>query len=186
VLELFEGNFCDNLKKPSVSEEWIREFSENGNIIDLDKEYSEGSLLEYLKGIVLENTVLKSDSPFNVADDARMISEEIFVRFEKNWNKFVKGPWLPEISGTLARLKFYCENKEKPRFYNNGLKNSYGFRLRTRDHSWINGTIYLLPENMEESSKNEIEVRTDPDGFKFKIGRMCVFLLEEERDHYKK
>ena len=184
AFKFFDGKFCNDLKEPTVFERWNSEIVKKENVLDLDQEYSEGGLLKYIKDLVINNTVLGSDSPFDESDDSHLPSQKIFLKFEKNWNKFVKGPWVPEMEGILANLKHYCEKRDIPSFYNNGLKNSYGFRLRTRDHSWIKGTIYLLPEEKDDS--DTIEVRKDSDGYKFKIGRMCVFLSGETRDYDKK
>jgi len=37
------------------------------------------------------------------------------------------------------------KNGEKPRFWSGEFEGQYGFRLRTRDHNWIVGQIYISP-----------------------------------------
>jgi hypothetical protein len=110
--------------------------------IDLDKDYPSGSVLEHIRKLVLSSTVPISEYPFKPAT-GELSSEEIQKKLNPHWKSFVSGPWRRSMTGHLANLKYYCENGELPRFYSLDLENSFGFRLRTRDHSWIVGKVFL-------------------------------------------
>jgi hypothetical protein len=96
--------------------------------------------------------------------------------------KFINAPWTPETTGVLANFKYYCEQRERPRFYNLKVEGLYGFRLRTRDHSWIQGQIYIVPEAMNYSGPD----LKRPEIISFKrigrtlarMGRMILFVEE--------
>jgi hypothetical protein len=58
----------------------------------------------------------------------------------------------------LALLKYHSENGEKARFWSGDFEGHYGFRLRTRDHSWIEGDIYILPAADADSKKDSAKM----------------------------
>ena len=71
------------------------------------------------------------------------------------FKKFIDAPWTEATNGYIANFKYYCEQGERPRFYNHDTEGVYGFRLRTRDHSWINGVLYVVPKSFPYESTSE-------------------------------
>ena len=145
--------------------------------VSLEMEYPEGSLRKHIQCLILDATIPKCEANFPESD-GYLKSNEIYKMIQPYWDEFVNGPWMPLMYGLLANLKYYCECGERPRFYSKGLQNSFGFKLRTRDHSWIHGAIFLLSEKenqAEEALPFELNRR------QFRCGRMCVSIGPEER-----
>jgi hypothetical protein len=94
--------------------------------------------------------------------------------------KFINAPWTNETSGVLANFKYYCEQGERPRFNNLEVEGLYGFRLRTRDHSWILGQIYIVPEAMNYSGPDlkKPEIKDEGNRMLARMGRMVLFVRE--------
>jgi hypothetical protein len=161
------------------------EIASAGGVLELGKSYAEGSFFSFLNKAVFSVTVPVCEQQFEPVEE-RLGAEEIAERLQPYWETFVRGPWLPQLNGLLANLKYYCESGERPRFYSGGLKGSYGFRVRTRDHSWILGVVFLLPGKDREAGveKAELEIRRggmDGPEYLFRVGRMCAYVEGEER-----
>ena len=161
------------------------EFEAEGNKLDFGKVYRAGSFLGHIQRKMLSATIPLTEHEFERVDEP-LATEVIEKELGEYWTAFVRCPWLPNLNGLLANFKYYCENRERPRFYSLTLKGSYGFRLRTRDHSWILGRIYLLPGSSgdAQASSPRLEI-TESDynklGVRFRLGRMCGRIVGEER-----
>jgi len=70
------------------------------------------------------------------------------------WKAFVSSPWSQAIdSPTVIMLKHLCERGiESPHIWTRDHKGHYGFRVRTRDHSWIIGQIYCPPSSLSRDT----------------------------------
>ena len=73
----------------------------------------------------------------------KLDSAKTYERIKDHWGRIKKAPWSDDIKGTLALLKYLLENGEKARFWCKDFENHYGFRLRSRDHDWLVGEIYV-------------------------------------------
>jgi len=151
--------------------------------LDLDVEYGPGTLLGFVRDLVLQATVTPEDYQFKSSPE-ESLSEEILKRLQPHWASFVTGPWRKEMTGLLANLKYYCENGEKPRFFSLEYQNSFGFRLRTRDHSWIVGQVYLMPEGRQQLAENSIAFEICRKGYGdeivFSVGPLFVRIQGQE------
>ncbi|MEY2429849.1 MAG: hypothetical protein QOJ40_2734, partial [Verrucomicrobiota bacterium] len=150
---------------PSFSQTIEAEISAAGGKIDLGAEYARGTFLCFLRDSIFAVTVPAAQNEFEQAGQP-LKPEEIANRIQPYWERFVRGPWLANVDGLLANLKYYCESGERPRFFSRTIKDSFGFRVRTRDHSWICGSIFLLPEGDKDASADETAVQireTDED-----------------------
>lgn len=117
--------------------------------LDLD-EKDEDPFLEEIADLVRKATTPVTESPYKPSQVAQTTSD-ISKIIGPDFKKFVEAPWTPATDGIVANLKYYCEQGERPRFYNLNLEGLYGFRLRTRDHSWILGELYLVPKSLPYS-----------------------------------
>ena len=112
-------------------------------------------------------------------------TNEIFKRIKSDWEAFLKCPWAKEIQGTLALLKYYVENGERARFWSGEFENLYGFRLRSRDHDWIKGNIFIDVSGKPASGKEPLEFHDKHGGWVVRIGRMYLLVESEpERSRY--
>ena len=92
--------------------------------------------------------------------DVRLPTSSIWEEIGIYWDAFVSSPWAEEIdSPALIMLKHLCERGiERPHFWTLQHKGHYGFRVRTRDHSWIVGRIFCPPFALKRSSAVTEEV----------------------------
>lgn len=123
--------------------------------LDLEKSYKDNPLLAHARAEVLAQT---NPKPLFKESSEKLSSPEIYKRIKTEWDSFVNCPWSSEINGTLALLKYHSENGEKARFWSGEFEGQYGFRLRTRDHSWIEGDIYILPAADADSKKDSVKM----------------------------
>ena len=128
--------------------------SEKG-VLDLNKKYNKNPLMTYLKSIILPKT---TSTPLFQTSNEKLKSSDIYKVIKQHWDAFVNAPWCSSVSGSIALLKYLLENGEKPRFWCLGFKNCYGFRLRTRDHDWLTGKLYIDIENDSKISNQDIKV----------------------------
>jgi hypothetical protein len=84
-----------------------------------------------------------------VKEARRLDGAEINELVGPYWDAFVSAPWEPGISENCAMLKHLCERKlEMPHVYSYGVKGHYGLKVRTRDHDWIEASLYCPPANL--------------------------------------
>ncbi|AKC83116.1 hypothetical protein IMCC26134_10590 [Verrucomicrobia bacterium IMCC26134] len=131
--------------------------------------------------LVIDATHVIGESPYAEYRDAQttLEIEKILGPF---LGKFIDAPWTAETTGILANFKYYCEQRERPRFHNLSIDGLYGFRLRTRDHSWITGRIYIVPKTMTyaspESKVPEIKILNSGQQILARMGRMILLVTE--------
>jgi len=119
------------------------ELSEAGGAIDIASPEG-GPLLLCIKAAI--RNLGSGKPPFEPAPGP-IPSGEIEKKIEKHWRRLADSPWSGAIGGDLASLKFNVERGEQARFWVGVCKGHYGFRLRTRDHSWLMGELYVPPES---------------------------------------
>lgn len=86
-------------------------------------------------------------APFFEHGQGRMGNDEISNLVGAYWSAFVNAPWEGSVTGEVAMIKHLCERKiETPHVWSNSVKGHYGLRVRTRDHDWIEASIYCPPE----------------------------------------
>jgi hypothetical protein len=160
-------------------------FTELGGIfgdtyLDLD-EKKEDPLFEEIAELVRKAATPVTESPYKPSQAAQTTSD-IGKIIGSDFTKFVEAPWTPKTNGVLGNLKYYCEQGERPRFYNLNLEGLYGFRLRTRDHSWILGEVYLVPKSLPYSgSPAEVpEIISSHDRVLARIDRLLIMVQSQE------
>ncbi len=110
--------------------------------IDLDRAYAENELAEVVRNKTLALTV--ASGPFRPSEE-RLTSGDIALKIKDDWSAFAACPWAGDVKGPLALLKYHVENGEKARFWSEEYEGQFGFRLRTRDHTWIVGDLFIVP-----------------------------------------
>lgn len=115
---------------------------EAGGSLDLEQEYLDNPLMKFLRQKILQ---LTSEKPTFPTSEELAASRDLHTRLKSNWDALIAAPWSGQLIDHLALLKYHLENGECARFWNKRLKNLYGFRIRTRDHSWLGGSIFLSP-----------------------------------------
>ena len=156
--------------------------SEANDNLDLACDYTSKPLLQRLKLMILDQT---TDKPLFVPTSASLPSAEVYAKIKLDWDAMVTCPWSSEIDGVLARLKYYLENGERPRFWMQEYVNYFGFRVRTRDHNWIVGDIYISDSDEAHVAKPAlIVIGSRHNSVKWfpvvRIGRMWMKIQIEE------
>lgn len=153
---------------------------ENGEL-DLNKSYADNGLMRHLRDFVLNQTI--PELPF-VRTDEELTSPEIYQRIKTHWDELARCPWSDSIALNLALLKYGVENGEKARFWVERYKNHYGFRLRTRDHSWIRGFIHIDPAAGKVAERKSMKVGithwNDAKQWLATLGDMRLMVIENE------
>jgi len=123
--------------------------------LDLNEPYADNGMMKHLRDFVMSHTI--PEPPFE-RTDVELTSPEIYKLIIAHWDELARCPWSNSIKHTPALLKHCVENGEKARFWVQDYKNHYGFRLRTRDHSWIGGRIYIAPSTGKVTEKKGMQV----------------------------
>jgi hypothetical protein len=147
-----------------------------GNLreLDLDRPCAGNELAEVVRLKALALTA--SSGPFRPTD-IRLTSQEISSRVKDDWNAFISCPWGADVTGALALLKYHAENGEKPRLWCEGHEGHYGFRLRTRDHTWLVGELFVMPDEPPPSGREPLVVTPSPSGGTNVVARLGRFHL---------
>jgi hypothetical protein len=151
-----------------------------GGVLDLDGLYSDNPVMAHLRDRVVLQT--NSEPKFKKTDE-RHPSGQIYDRIQNEWDAFVRCPWTEKITGTLALLKYLVENGEKVRFWSGEFENQFGLRIRTRDHDWIVGEIFIEPSATAAAANtptNVYEVRENSVIARF--GRLSIHVERETED----
>ncbi len=133
-----------------------------GGALNLDHPYADNALMEHVRLSLLPQTT--PEPQFRPFDD-QLESSEIYRLIKEDWDAFVKAPWSGSICGSLALLKHHLEGGERAKFWCEGFEGAYGFRLRTRDHDWIKGLIFVGPKEGDVSKKALIQVQPRRDSY---------------------
>ena len=170
----FQRRFKDAFTDIAISLETLIEdiLTKESNKLDLEKPYEDNALLAHISSEIKAQTT--TNPSFKVCNE-ELTSAEIYKRIKDEWDAFVNSPWSSEIKGPLALLKYHSENGEKARFWSGAYEGHYGFRLRTRDHSWIKGEIYISETAMAGSSKMVHYEDYDDDVKVQRLGKMFFF-----------
>ncbi|MCX5690045.1 MAG: hypothetical protein NTV94_09745 [Planctomycetota bacterium] len=148
-------------------------------LIDLEKDYSNDALRGAVQAKVLE---LTTEKPLFRLDGLELTSKNTYEKIKIEWLAFVEAPWSSALEGSHAKLKYICEGGERPRFWCDGYANCYGFIVRTRDHTWIRGRIFIDDCEPQPKSSLQIEVHFKKDShWAMKVGHM-YFTAFEVRD----
>ena len=152
---------------------------ENGEL-DLDKDYKGNPLMQHVQAMVAAET---TEKPLFEPTSEELSSGEIYKKIKDHWDALSNCPWSARIKGTLALLKYSVENGERVRFWLEGFKDHYGFRLRTRDHDWITGNLYISPPNGDTSPKPTIIIH-ESGGSRWvaSLGRMWILVCQQADD----
>jgi hypothetical protein len=148
-----------------------------GGELNLDDTYSDNAVMAYLRDGVVSQT---NPEPKFKKSDGHLSSGEICNRIQSDWERFVKCPWSNTITGTLALCKYLVENGEKVRFWSGEYENNYGLRVRTRDHDWIVGDIFIESSETEAPSSTPMTVHDIEEEYATaRLGRLFLYVRRE-------
>lgn len=130
-------------------------------------------LLQHIRCEVLSRT---QKEVAYLATAAPLNSKATFEQIKSDWLRFVQAPWSSEVRGPLAKLKYLSENGERARFWCEEIANHYGFRLRTRDHTWLIGRLFVDTRIGEPKDQPEIEIPMNGYGepFGYRAGPQAI------------
>lgn len=160
-----------------IEELFQREIESEGNTISLVSP-PRTPLLKYIHDWILKNTL--SEPLFTPCADTRS-SAEIESIVESYWRRLAAAPWSSTIEGPLALLKYLVENNERVRFWNKDYNGLYGFRVRTRDHTWLVGECHIPPsstQNIESEHVNAQIAVWGHQGDLAHLGDMLIWVTE--------
>lgn len=174
------GSDCRELRHADLAvslEDHLQETLGDVGTLDLDHTYPGNELAEIVRVKALALTA--ASGPFRPTD-ARLTSGEVAARIKDDWGAFVSCPWAADVTGAMALLKYHAENGEKPRLWCEGHEGHYGFRLRTRDHTWLVGELFVTPDLPPPNGREPLAVAQSRGSGVARLGRLHL-KVEERR-----
>ena len=128
-------------------------------VLDLSTPYVDAPFLEAVRQRVLAGTLDASrwKAAAWVAGGTQPSSIDAHALFKDDWALLAAAPWAGNVRREWAILKHTVENGERPRFWSERFADSYGFRMRTRDHTWLIGRVFVDTTQPCASSGTAIE-----------------------------
>jgi len=166
------------VSEDALGEQLAKKFEEC--VLDLDRK-SEDPFLAMVEEKIREATQ-PVDQTIYARNTVLLKTGEIEKRIGASFRQFVDAPWTAETKGLWANLKYYCEQGERPRFYCCEVDGAYGFRLRTRDHNWIRGRLYVVPDALpyESGSSDVPEIQKNyGSSVLVRLGRLILKVEDE-------
>lgn len=145
---------------------------EAGGVIRLDQAYQD-SFLSRIREQVVE---LTSEQPRWVLNTEWPDSDKVFASIREDLSLVVSAPWSDSIHGSWAKMKYTLESGERPRVWHKEHVDHFGIRLRTRDHSWLIGSMYI--DHAQQVGKSGSPIEETNDMHTRKIGRMHIRVIE--------
>ena len=100
---------------------------------------------------------------------------------EPVWNAVRNAGWNETLKGPLAKLKYLCEEKVRARAWFGKYEGQFGFRFRTKDHSWLVGTIFITPVSLGSPDAQFVRLQGDANWAIGQMGKVLV-AVDEKRD----
>jgi len=135
--------------------------------------------LDNIASMIVKNTMPLADTGLEKATH-NLSRSEIQKEIGAEWTQFIDSPWTKNHIGVLAKLKYVCETRETPRFHSLDLKGHYGFRLRTRDHTWIVGEVFRVTREPADVTDCVAQTEINNDGRGAVRFRNLVVRIESE------
>lgn len=98
------------------------------------------------------------------------------------WTSLVRARWSGAVTGALAKLKYLAEEGASPRWWPESYVGHFGFRLRTRDHSWLVGELFVDPslEDATDEPRRLLEVAENYRGRdRGRLGNTWILVVEQ-------
>ncbi len=145
---------------------------EAGGTIRLDKKYQDAFLAKICEDVVS----LTLQSPRWSTNTEWPDSDTVLASVRDDLSLIVSAPWSDHINGYWAKLKYTLENGERPRVWRKKHVDHYGIRLRTRDHTWLVGDLFI--DRGHPQGKAGAPIENTDDEHTRKVGRMYVWIGE--------
>lgn len=151
-----------------------------GGELDLEKSYRDNPFLAHARSEVAS---LTSSKPLFKESSEVLTSVEVYKTIKDEWDAFVNCPWSGQISSTLALLKYHVENGERVRFWSGDFENNYGLRLRTRDHDWIVGQLFIEKSRKAATAKAMMQIHGCKDDWVVaSLGRLFISVSRDRSE----
>jgi hypothetical protein len=143
-----------------------------GGTVRLDKTYSD----KFLKRICEEIEALTLEKLRWTKNTEYPDSEKVLAFIRDDLSLLAAAPWSDGIRGPWAKLKHTLENGERPRVWRKEYVDHYGLRLRTRDHTWLVGSMFI--DRTQQPGKPGEPIEITRDERIGRIGRMHLWVNE--------
>ncbi|MFN8816190.1 MAG: hypothetical protein ACK5ZV_05605 [bacterium] len=110
-----------------------------GGELCLSKHY-ESNLLRVICARILNVTSERTPWESNVYI---MKSGDVYDLIKSDLDVLISAAWSDDCRREIAKLKYTLENGERPRLWLKDYVGHYGFRVRTRDHTWLVGELFV-------------------------------------------
>ena len=148
--------------------------------LDLDRSYGDNPLLSHARSVLTAQT---TSAPLFKECKEHLTSVEIYQRIKSEWDAFTNCPWSADINKTLALLKYHVENGERVRFWSGGFESHYGLRLRTRDHDWIIGDLFIEKSEKAASANTPMRIHQSQANQVASLGRLFLRVDRDRSEH---
>jgi hypothetical protein len=115
--------------------------------VSLDEAAPEDPILRCVYDFAQGQLIPESQIPFKEID-GQLSLEECRARVLPHLEAFRDAPWSAEQEGDVALLKHVLGSRSPVYAWNESLEGLYGFRVRSSDHTWIRGELYLAPSGV--------------------------------------
>jgi hypothetical protein len=116
-----------------------RALTEAGGTLHVDQVYSN----KFLAKVRDEIAALTLEAPRWIKNTEYPDSDTVLGAIREDLSLLVAAPWSDGLREHWAKLKHTLENGERPRLWRKQHVDHYGFRLRTRDHTWLVGELFV-------------------------------------------
>ncbi len=123
-----------------LMEHFATALKSGGNAIDLNETYPDNAFLATVRNQLLE---VMTDNPRFPKNSRFLTSQQVHDLVLDDWKAISGASWSEDVVGPLAKLKYLVELGERARFWCMEYENYYGYRLRSRDHTWVRGHFFL-------------------------------------------
>lgn len=146
-----------------------------GGAIRLDETYADQFLArirDEIVGLTIEEPRWKKNTEFPDSD-------HVLSSIKNDLALLAAAPWSDDLGGLWAKFKHTLENGERPRMWRKEHVDHYGLRLRTRDHTWLVGCLFI--DRTQQTGKPGDPIQITHDANTRRVGRLHV-VLSEVRD----
>lgn len=145
---------------------------EAGGVVCLDQAYEDA----FLSRICEDVMSLTLDHPRWSTNTEWPDSDTVLASIRDDLLLIVSAPWSDHLNGYWAKLKYTLENGERPRVWRKKHVDHYGIRLRTRDHTWLVGNVFI--DRTQPPGKTGEPIEITHDEHTHTVGRMYVWIAE--------
>jgi hypothetical protein len=125
-------------------------------VLDMKRRYKRGTLLSLVKASLrrLADDAVRYSRRTGVPSD-----EELAAEIGQDWERLRTCRWSGQASGSMAKLKWLLEERAKVAVWPGRYVGQAHFRMRTRDHTWLTGMIFVQTDQAYDGGAELVWVR---------------------------